>query len=307
MATSVNIGPNSVRIDIASGDTLTDVTSLIDAAMLAHGWSEVETSWQGTTRLDKCFKAKNVDGVSEKFVRLGINLTYFCLEVYEKFDEPTHTGTNLAYHSDSTYSIFDIDVENSSVLFFFIHPRWLIVHSHNTHSGKYGTQSYGSFAGCVEHQIANPDDDPTQYPPHAWVNGYDIFYNGKMSPCRTYSGQIGVDAHTNSRVVTPMGHPSRIFMKPGTNIFNNKYRIFDLISAWDCLNDSHYVKGKIFGLKMMNQYSGSFGDVVRVKCDSNFFIDPNGNDTDHFFLETMYRHCSGNNVYDYLIACCVPL
>lgn len=315
MTISLNpTGPNSAMIEY-SNDTWQNLLDLIDSFLTSHGWTRTKNTFvYGGMTGAKVFEALDKDGVAKKTMVVAYLSTGFLgTIVFESFNPSGTTGVNAAYNSQDITSPgnncqrLNPTTQNGR-LHLFATSKWFVMFNIGTVTGA----AYGNaFNGCCEILKANPEDNT---PNHVWVHGSylagDQSTNGNyvVSPVKTFGfASDPASAGTYPRISTPMGSwgygngiangPKQVdIIRPNPAPFGTilKHQVHDFSIIMDCLSGMQaYVKGKLCGLKAFTTSGAVSGDVFTAKCDSDFFLDINGTDTDHFIFRMTSGACFG--------------
>ena len=300
-----NMGDNSAVIEFGKNSTALELLTSIDQFIVAHGWIRVDADfWVTTTWTVMTYKAANKDGLSDKYIQVRYNayVSYggpgFQIYVYDTYNSGTKVGTNPAYlcNLESTaYRILSVTtLATGGYIYVFSTNRWLIMYTVGL-DGALG-MTYGSansFMGTAETKLINAGDTSSYSPAHVWLTGRDISSGTyAVSYPRTRSGAVGSTAATNTRVVTSFGcmgiNTGTVItnIPLGLNCFSDKHIASDLTAVTDTnlLTTFAMIKGPLYGIKIFGRGIGILGGTVQVKCDEEFFVDPNGTDKEFFLL-----------------------
>ena len=308
MTISLNsTGPNSAMIEY-SNDTWQNLMNLIDTFLTGHGWTQTKDTfvYSGMTGA-RVYEALDKDPATKKTMVVAyLNTGFLGTIIFESFNPAGTTGVNMAFYSGTIASpgyycqVLNPTTQNGR-LHLFATNHWFLMFNIGY---SVGTAYGASFNGCVEFTKANEGDNT---PNHAFVTGYYLagedaggYYT--VCPVKTFANTGGAAAYYN-RICTPAGswgYPtatSQKIMIPknpppfGTTL---KHQVHDMSVAMDCLSTSQtYVKGKMYGIKVFTTSGAVSGDVFTAKCDSDFFLDLSGTDTDHFIIKNTEGACYG--------------
>ncbi len=64
----------------------------------------------------------------------------------------------------------------------------------------------------------------------------------------------------------------------------NRHQIHEIMAVQDTNLSSFHVRGRLAGIKTFTRGTGVTGDIFKIECDDNLFLDPNGTLTDHFII-----------------------
>ncbi|MEO5329334.1 MAG: hypothetical protein H7829_13965 [Magnetococcus sp. THC-1_WYH] len=148
---------------------------------VAAGWTLHDAS-AGTNA--RCIKAPLADDATTfKYMVIDTNTTGSIFgKVYETWNATAHTGTNLAYMSDSSSYCQRIST-SSYQLYLFASPRSILMFSY---TGSYGSSTGNSPSGVFERTREMAWDIPgAGYPPYAHINFYQANGAGVIYPPRT--------------------------------------------------------------------------------------------------------------------------
>lgn len=195
---TVALGSNSVRLDVAANDAVSVVFTALMNAAVSHGWAIYDSAYY-------VIRALNADGVTYKYVQFRSSGSFGFLDVWESWDIATHTGVNLAYNvaatvSDQNKTAFQANYTSAFSIFMFATARWLIVASASSASAGFGWVNrpamidnsqigphtvfsvYSGAAMCLEYQRENPEDLATpQYPCSIWTHSAYLATDNKIT------------------------------------------------------------------------------------------------------------------------------
>jgi len=306
--TQTSSGDNSAFIEYTAGSTYTEILTEVQTFLVAHGWTKEDASfWDaGSNKCVMTYKAVNKDATTYKYIQIGYydttGYSFYC-KVYEGYNSTTKIGTNLAYYSDNhaLWSQAITLASHNGRLHLFASERYFFMLNIGT---VIGSSTGNGGIGCFEFSVANDGDNTPHF---AWMNSYLATSNYKPStsysnyyvlcPPRT-AKYTGAQATYYNRMCTPIGHwggegvsTTNYFDMNGTIPSNPppfgatvKHHVFDIIASFDNTTN-RYVKGKMFGLKAFTTNIGANGDIFRVACDSDMFLDNGGTDLDHFIIK----------------------
>lgn len=134
---------------------------------VAAGWT-VHDAAAGTNA--KCIKSPLADDAATfKYLVVDTNTTGYILgKVYETWNAQTHTGTNLAYYSDSTSYCQRVST-SAAKIYLSASARHGLMFSDM--AGVLGSSTGNSPSGCYERTRTMPWDTPAAgYPPYGFIN-----------------------------------------------------------------------------------------------------------------------------------------
>lgn len=284
------MGENSFQFDYSTGTTVSEIITALNAEILNHGW-ELHDAAAGTNQ--RCYRAKNKDDVTYKYVVLDLSVANSIkLVVYENWNGTTHTGTNKANLSDSASKSGAITSVQPGQIFLFISPRWLAMVTRNPFNGNINAEKSGEgIFGCFEFTRDNSKDTGASgLPCFLFMNTCDMYYNNgcAWSP-RFKNGYVTTNAKLE--LSTILGKTRDTVFKFGDfipktkNTWNNKDWALTLY-----VHEPQFVmRGRIFGLKVTTQAAYMILDRIISKCDADFMYDEYGDDTEHHIV-----HCSSS-------------
>lgn len=296
------IGPNSIALNYSINATPEEILDGVQAFIVTKGW-ELFDAEAGTNM--RVYRALNADATSYKYVMLDTSSTnYFRIRVYEDWDATAHSGTNEAdYGSTTTYSQ-RLSLAYSGYLYIFATARWLVAQS-RINDGNIGSPNGDSWSGCIEIARDNKDEVAGASPIYAWVHGYgSVGFHASSSYPRAFSlprspfDGTGINAHAQMTISTVAGltwsSNARLYemLPQGTNPLGANNNIFVLTPfAYETTqyNGTFNLRGRFYGMKFLSRNMGSFLDKISIKCDTDTFYSPDGQDVDHHILT-----CSNN-------------
>lgn len=309
--TTSRLGPNSVAVGYSAGTTLVEFFVAMDAALAAQGWSLWDPAANGIYA--RCYRAPIADGTAAyKYMVLGCSTTnYMTTAVYESWNAVTHVGVNLAYQSDHISLGQQTSFATGGVMYLFASARYALFFS-KLSTLVYGSPSYNTFSGCVEISRDTESEVPGQTPIFGWISGtYAAGLNcgpsqlyGLSLP-RTKSGGIGSMGAIYQSLGTVLGRSVCVgstaaalaHMVPATSspfspTNTNVYTLYSIDQASNSMNVGAHLRGRIYGLKMLNRAQGSAMDMIEVKTDSLGFYDPQSLTlTPHVVLQETWMAC----------------
>ncbi len=143
-----------------------DQTNTEIISTVAAGWT-VHDAAAGTDA--QVIKAPLADDATTfKYINLNAGSSgYLKTEVWETWDEVAHSGTNMAYDSNSTSYSPRLDLTDGGTLYLFASARFAAFTSQT--AAGYGPSSYGGVTGCFEHTRGLPFDTVANgWPPYCW-------------------------------------------------------------------------------------------------------------------------------------------
>ena len=292
------IGPNSYQFDYSTATTVAEIMTGLDAEITrtdpdngnapVHGW-ELWDGLAGTNQ--KCYRAKNKDDVTYKYVVLDCNTANILkLKVYENWDNVTHTGTNLCYQSDSASYSGATTTTQPGQIFLFVNPRWLAITTRDPFNGKLNSDptKQGIF-GCFEFTRDNAEDTGAGGTPcFMWLNTSMFYYDdGCGYGPRFKAGATGADAKVELSTILGKTRDTTwkfsAFVPTTKNPWNSKDWALTLY-----MHEPNFcVRGRVFGLKATTHNAYLILDRIVTKCDEDYMYSSTGTDTEHHIV-----HCS---------------
>ncbi|MBF0629105.1 MAG: hypothetical protein HQL91_12885 [Magnetococcales bacterium] len=168
------------------------------------GWSLHDGS-AGTNA--KTIKAPLADDATKfKYVVLDANTAgYIQTKVYETWDATAHTGTNIAYNSNSPSASQQFSTTLAGTVHLFASARFLLLAS--LYNGIWGSSTATGPSGCLERTRVCPwDTVAAGWPPFAFTNLGNIATDGSGSyPPRLMSRALASITGTNSVLTSYAG------------------------------------------------------------------------------------------------------
>lgn len=279
-----SFGNNSKCLAIDNA-TANQVMDSIAAQVTAAGYELWDTVTTGSPY--RVFRNLCSDGVTYKYIVFafsgGASLQLY---LYSAWNNSTHTGTNPAY-ANINNPFADTSIPGviiSSNLYLVIASRFIAVGVSSSSSGQSG------YAFVAEFANDNPLDTPVAGKVPAFLSCSPVACGGATSSVggvtMDMNGMTGSTAFTSAGIVASNG----VFGPNGNFIFymnvqSAKNPIASDGVFYNSLNTAAaQLRGRIYGLKILPNYFGTFGSVVSLKVDSNGFLDPNGTPTDHLIF-----------------------
>lgn len=206
------------NLSASCNKTSTTITATVPAGWTLHDGSS------GTNK--KVIKAL-YQGSSTEYKYLEINVystTRFTVQMYETFNNSTHTGTNKTSNADATYDQY-LDLTNGGKIYLFANARYCALVAE---TASWGDDSYGGIALATEFSPLCPW--AAGYPAAALLMtgacfyGYEGAYlirakattNADVLSGTSYWGTIG----DNGQLTNSYGFPSGVTMKVYDNSNN---------------------------------------------------------------------------------------
>lgn len=284
------LGPNSFQFDYSTGTTVAEIFVALNAEIInGHGW-EVHDAQAGSNKV--CYKAKNKDDTTYKYVVLDLN-TENSLEVYgyESWNSTTHTGTNAVempvYGSQPKQVFGAITASQPGQIYLFVNPRWLGFVTRNPFDGSLNQGFRGMF-GCFEFSRDNAEDTAALNIPCFCMLNTASLYSSAFTHCanspRLRSGVTGSDAKLE--MATILGKTEGVYkftdiIPISKNLWNNK----DWALTIYVHEPNFCVRGRLYGLKASTFNAYLILDRIVAKCDTNYLYDANGQDTEHHIIQ----------------------
>ena len=282
------MGPNSFQFDYSTGTTIAEIITALEAEILNnHGW-ELHDAAAGTNQ--RCYKAKNKDDVTYKYVVLDLSsANSIKLVVYESWNETTHTGTNKANNSDTASMAGAITALQPGQIFLFVNPRWLAMTTRNPFNGvlNYDLSAQGIF-GCFEFTRDHSEDTGAGgVPCFLFLNSSSLYYgDGCAWSPRFKSGALAAEAKLEFSTILgktrDAAYKFNDFMPTEKNPWNGK----DWALTVYVHEPAFVMRGRIFGLKVTTQNAYLILDRIISKCDEDFMYDDLGTDTEHHIIHS---------------------
>ena len=251
------------------------------------------------------YRALNKDGIGYKYIQLSYYNTGtkgFVCKTFENYNSTTKTVSNLAFGSDDSLQCQHCDpsIQNGR-LHLFASARYFCMFNIGV---QIGSSTGNGACGCFETTQANEGDDTPNF---CWLNTfyatgnyYSTYY--RHSFCAAFprtSKYVGSNAAHYTKFSTPIGdwgggiHTSTsnhyysmqhtIPEVPAPFGISAKHHVYDLMISCN-EHAARYLKGKVYGLKAFTTDIGANGDMFRVKCNGDMFLDESGTDLDHFII-----------------------
>ncbi len=185
----------------------------ISAAVTVAGWSVYDAS-AGTNA--QCLRAAVADNASQyKYMVIDTNSAgYIMTKIYEDWNSTAHTGTNLAYGSNTNGSVPRVNVSLGGRIEIYANVRCCLMYSYQ--NNLWGNASYSHWSGVVERTRLSPWDTVANgYPPFMFINNLG---SGAYEP--RYVNITGADVTTSTASIwlgTSISHPANSFMPPHPN------------------------------------------------------------------------------------------
>jgi hypothetical protein len=280
-----SFGNNSKCLAIDNA-TANQVMDSIAAQVTAAGYELWDTVTTGSPY--RVFRNLCSDGVTYKYIVFAFSGSWSIqLYLYSAWNNSTHAGTNPAWGTANT-PYADTGISNvtvSSNLYLVIAPRFIAIGVTSSTNGA------ASCAFVTEFANDNPLDTPVAGKVPAFLSWNPIASTGSSSVggvTMDMNGVTGQSAFNNSAGIVA----SNGIFGPTTSMgfymnfqYANKNPIASDGVFYNSLNtEAAQLRGRIYGLKILPKYFGTFGSVVSLKVDSNGFLDPNGTPTDHLIF-----------------------
>ncbi len=300
-------GPRSAVIEYTVGSDYVTILEEIHDFVVAHGQEAVDaTRWDsGNYKSIMTYRALNKDNVTYKYIQLSYyntGIKGFTCGVFESYNATTKIGTNQTQGCNTPSFNQNCDPLNQNGrLHLFATVRYFCM----LHIGvEIGSNIGNGATGCFETTQANDGDDTPNFCQLntflATGNYNDGNYRHAYVACfpRT-SKYTGTNASYYNKFSTPIGDQGGGIQTGSSNLYYSmqlsiptvpapfgisaKHHVFDLMVSCN-EHIARYLKGKLYGLKAFTTDVGANGDVFRVKCDSDMFLDESGTDLDHFMI-----------------------
>lgn len=289
------LGQNSFQFDYSTGTSVTEIFVALNAEIVnGHGW-EVYDAQAGANKV--CYRAKNKDDVTYKYVVLDLN-TEGSLELYgyEAWDNVTHTGTNLvempAYSGYPKLTFGAITTTQPGQLYLFINPRWLGLVTRNPFDGSLN-QGFRGIFGCFEFSRDNAEDTGAAGLPCFCMLNTASMFSPVFTHCanspRLKNGAVGTNAKLEMATIlgkTDAGYKFTDFIPTSKNPWNNK----DWALTVYVHEPNFCVRGRLYGLKISTLNAYLILDRIIAKCDTDYLYEAEGQDTEHHIV-----HCTSAN------------
>jgi len=305
------LGTNSAVIDYSSNAAPGTVLSLTASFLAAHGWEYIPSFTQGSTagaeQARYAFRSLLLDGVNYKYMYICYNSTY---ATYDVFTATNITGstTTLTVTNKSYVPANSVEQQYTwagpGKFYLFATNRFFAFIHYGANAANYGSNPGNGLTGVFEVEPANLAD-PQKIYSTVWLNTYKLTGLAVNSPF--YYGQVvtppitrlytGVGASNTTKITTPIGewglkcttNIGDLMSKAipaATSLFNpGKHQIHEMTLVYDTESAPyHYVKGRLCGIKTFTLGTGVNGDIFKVLCDDNHFLDPAGTLKDFYII-----------------------
>jgi hypothetical protein len=280
-----SFGNNSKCLAIDNATT-NQVLDSIATQVTAAGYELWDTVTTGTPC--RVFRNLCSDGVTYKYIVFAFSNTTTSgtiqLYLYSAWNNSTHTGTNPAWGTVN-YLYVDTGISNvivSSNLYLVIASRFIAVGVSSSSSGQSG------YAFVAEFANDNPLDTPVTGKVPAFLSSNPVITNNPVGGVTMdMNGVTGQTAFTNGAGIVASNGVFGPTSSMGfyMNVQSAKNPIAsDGVFYNSIATAAAQLRGRIYGLKILPNYFGTFGSVVSLKVDSNGFLDPNGTPTDHLIF-----------------------
>lgn len=296
MTITVNsLGDNSAAISYSAGSTQAEIASSLRTTLSSLGWEVFDEISEAET----VFRAINKSGVGYKFARVAVETSLVVLQSYEDWDAEASQGNNLAYVPNNNFHQ-KCDLTNGGSLFVFASARWLALLS-RVGSDDWGCSQDKTFTGIFEVAKDNPEEVAGDYPLGFWTTGAMLVgsegYSSNQGRCgalpRTGAGQEGANAWYYSSIATLVGRST------GSNAYAMYQHIpngtnpMSPTSAGQIftpyyVESTDWVRGRLYGIKVLPRNVGSIMDKINVRVNSDMFFDAAGSATHLHHVLTAY-------------------
>ena len=295
--TTYTLGDNSAAIVIAPGSLLADVITAFEAFITSHGWSMHDN----TLTNKRVFVAPNIDGSTFKYMMLDFNTSGLIgVIAYETWNNSTHTGTN----SVTVYSTFTpvLDLTQKTEYYVFATARWCAFTAKQPNNASIGLSS-GSrgIIGVFETARDHPSDTVgAGFPCYAIIH-VDMRYSvGSGTFAQGNSGCLVPRTDLGTTITLQMCILSTLYgaaycegSAAGTYgsatspaIPSPVYGPSTVATATPVVvTRGGQYKGRVFGLKQIQDTIGARMSKIVVPVDADFFEQSGGTDHDFFIIE----------------------
>ena len=303
--TTYTLGDNSAAIVIAPGSLLADVITAFEAFITSHGWSMHDN----TLTNKRVFVAPNLDGSTFKYMMLDFNTSgsIFVL-AYETWNNATHTGTN----SVTTVSSYTptLDLTQKTEYYLFATARWCAFTAKQPNNASIGihTNSRG-IIGVFETARDHPGDTVgAGFPCFCLLHGDMRYSTGSGTYSGGNSGCLVPRTDLGTTLVQQMSILSTLYgaayVESGAsggysdathpNISTPVYGINTVATATPVVvTRGGQYKGRVFGLKQIQDNVGARMSKIVIPVDANFFEQSGGTDHDFFIVEAIWSDYTG--------------
>lgn len=294
------LGENSISLSYSPKETEANLSEVIRVSLSSLGWQTMQKL--SDTKI--IYRAPMRDGISQKYIQIDVRSEYMFLSAWENWNPETSEGTNETYYGSSTSYSQRYDFVNGGNLFIFASARYIVLLSRIA-GDVWGSPNNNSWTGVFEIARDNPEEVAGDYPLFVWMTGEGAVgahaTTSNRARCCAYPrdsfGHTSSNAWDYQALATVVGsthdNAGRLYsvLPSGSNPMSPTAAT-QVYTPYQVDRRNGWVRGRVYGLKILPRSIGSVMDKINVRVDSEKFYDANGATTrDHHILTTGTADC----------------
>lgn len=290
-----SLGQNSTALSYTGGTTEAELSNALISALGSMGWETHDIISETRTIL----RAPAMDGESYKYAEINLTGNYIYLSAWESWDAVLHSGLNQTYFGTSATHHQRYDLTNGGDLFIFASARHLILLS-RTAGDVWGNTDNNTFTAVLEIARDNPEEPAGDYPLVLWTTGsmfigHHAHSSANYARCaclpRDTGNQTSSNAWNYMAISTVVGSThdlaARLYnvLPSGSNPMSPTGAT-QVYTPYLVDRRNRFVRGRVFGLKILPLSIGSAMDKINVRVNNEMFYDANGSFTHYHHILT---------------------